>query len=81
MPVNAPDAASQEAAMHDAFRRAGRRPSEVDFVELHATGTARGDPTEANWIGKTFQRDGEILVGSVKGNIGQVSNLCQRFAR
>lgn len=36
-------------------------------------GTASGDPTEANWIGEQFKRDGEVLVGSVKGNIGRVS--------
>ncbi|KZV91528.1 hypothetical protein EXIGLDRAFT_769873, partial [Exidia glandulosa HHB12029] len=39
---------------------------------LHATGTARGDPTEANWAGRAFQRDTELLIGSVKGNIGHL---------
>ncbi|KZV87149.1 ketoacyl-synt-domain-containing protein [Exidia glandulosa HHB12029] len=71
-PVHAPDAVAQEKAMRDAFRRAGRHPSEVDFVELHATGTARGDPTEANWVGRVFKRDSELLIGSVKGNIGHL---------
>ncbi|KIJ23766.1 hypothetical protein M422DRAFT_195526, partial [Sphaerobolus stellatus SS14] len=33
-------------------------------------GTAAGDPTETNWVGEQFKRDGEILVESVKGNIG-----------
>lgn len=49
---------------------ANRLPREVDFLELHATGTASGDPTEANWVGQQFKRDGELLLGSVKGNIG-----------
>jgi acyl transferase domain-containing protein len=35
-------------------------------------GTASGDPTEANWVGECFKRDKEVLIGSVKGNIGLV---------
>ncbi|KAG2004326.1 CurK protein, variant 2 [Coprinopsis cinerea AmutBmut pab1-1] len=69
-PPGAPVAESQRAAMIEAFQRAGRSPRDVDFVELHATGTAKGDPTEANWVGEAFQRERELLVGSVKGNIG-----------
>lgn len=61
--------------MKRAFTQARRRPDEVDFIELHATGTAQGDPTEANWVGEHFQRDGALQIGSVKGNIGYV-NLC-----
>ena len=34
------------------------------------SGTAQGDPTEANWVGRNFRRDDELLIGSVKGNIG-----------
>ncbi|OSX62601.1 hypothetical protein POSPLADRAFT_1055974, partial [Postia placenta MAD-698-R-SB12] len=69
-PSGAPVAEAQRDAMRKAFRLSGRSPREVDFVELHATGTAKGDPTEANWAGEEFQRDDEILIGSVKGNIG-----------
>jgi acyl transferase domain-containing protein len=83
--VNAPVASAQEDAMRRAFRMARVSPTEVDFLELHATGTARGDPTEANWVGEAFQRDGDILLGSVKGNIGYVTTIrphytsCQYF--
>ncbi|OBZ65510.1 putative polyketide synthase 2 [Grifola frondosa] len=71
-PVNAPVAAAQQDAMLRAFAQTGRLPRDVDYVELHATGTAQGDPTEANWVGARFKRDGELLIGSVKGNIGCV---------
>ncbi|KAH9840927.1 ketoacyl-synt-domain-containing protein [Rhodofomes roseus] len=71
-PVNAPVASAQRDAMIRAFRMAGRSPKEVDFIELHATGTATGDPTEANWVGAEFQRDDELVIGSVKGNIGHL---------
>ncbi|KAJ7278022.1 putative polyketide synthase [Mycena rebaudengoi] len=71
-PPGAPVAEAQRQAMTLAFERAERIPSEVAYVELHATGTAKGDPTEANWAGQHFHRpDSEkLLIGSVKGNIG-----------
>ncbi|KIJ38998.1 hypothetical protein M422DRAFT_230841 [Sphaerobolus stellatus SS14] len=71
-PLNAPVATAQQAAMERAYERAGRDPREVDFVEMHATGTAAGDPTEANWVCDKFgHKDGSpLLAGSVKGNLG-----------
>lgn len=87
-PVSAPVADTQTEAMRRAFAGTGRHPSEVDFVELHATGTAAGDPTEANWVSRNFVRDDILPVGSVKGNIGHlevpsffaaVSKVCSMF--
>ena len=78
-PVNAPVAAAQQDAMVRAFRQAGRSPKEVDFIELHATGTAMGDPTEANWVGAEFKRDDELVIGSVKGNVGWVQRVSGRM--
>ncbi|PPQ73012.1 hypothetical protein CVT24_001401 [Panaeolus cyanescens] len=69
-PPGAPVGESQRDAMIQAFKRAGKSPRDVDFVELHATGTAKGDPTEANWVGEHFHRADDLIVGSVKGNIG-----------
>ncbi|KAJ7046120.1 putative polyketide synthase [Mycena alexandri] len=87
-PVSAPVAEAQKAAMHRAYAGTGRLPKEVDYIELHATGTAVGDPVEANWAGAEFRREGELLVGSVKGNIGHLeimsflaslSKVCSMF--
>ncbi|KAI0683985.1 polyketide synthase [Cerioporus squamosus] len=72
VPANAPSAQAQKDAMQRAFLQTGRNPKDVDFIELHATGTVKGDPTEANWVGEAFQRDGDIVVGSVKGNLGHL---------
>ncbi|OSX62596.1 hypothetical protein POSPLADRAFT_1055969 [Postia placenta MAD-698-R-SB12] len=69
-PPGAPVAEAQRDAMRRAFKLAERNPREVDFIELHATGTAKGDPTEVNWVGEEFSREDEVLIGSVKGNIG-----------
>lgn len=72
MPIYAPVASAQALAMDTAFKMAGRHPTEIDFIELHATGTARGDPTEANWVGDMFKRNDELLIGSLKGNFGHL---------
>ncbi|KAF7355656.1 Polyketide synthase [Mycena sanguinolenta] len=71
-PAYAPVAESQRKAMEKAFSQTDCSPSEVDFVELHATGTAAGDPTEANWVGSAFAGSRELLLGSVKGNVGHL---------
>ncbi|OJA18266.1 hypothetical protein AZE42_05820 [Rhizopogon vesiculosus] len=73
-PANSPVASAQRDAMLRAFKQADRQPQEVDFVELHATGTAVGDPTEANWVGESFLKNGnkELLIGSLKGNLGHL---------
>ncbi|KAJ6515504.1 putative polyketide synthase [Mycena sanguinolenta] len=71
-PAYAPVADSQRKAMEKAFSQTDCSPSEVDFVELHATGTAAGDPTEANWVGSAFAGSRELLLGSVKGNVGHL---------
>ncbi|KAF7373671.1 Reducing polyketide synthase FUB1 [Mycena sanguinolenta] len=88
-PANAPVGDAQAEAMRQAYKGTGRSPKEVDFIELHATGTAAGDPVEANWTGREFKRDGEIMIGSVKGNIGHLeisaflaslSKICSMFS-
>jgi acyl transferase domain-containing protein len=48
-------------------------PSELDYVELHGTGTAKGDPIEARALGEALavrSKGDPCLVGSIKTNIG-----------
>jgi acyl transferase domain-containing protein/aryl carrier-like protein len=72
-PVNAPVAEAQADAMFRAYKNTGKTPKDADYVEVHATGTAAGDPTEANWVGKYFGcKDEELVIGSVKGNVGHL---------
>ncbi|KAF8149650.1 polyketide synthase [Mycena galopus ATCC 62051] len=82
-PVKMPIAESQAATMLAAYKGISRSPTEVDFVECHATGTSVGDPIEANWIGKYFKRDSELLIGSVKGNIGhtEITSFLASFTK
>ncbi|MFE9610885.1 type I polyketide synthase [Streptomyces sp. NPDC006012] len=71
-----PDERAQAEVLRLAHRSAGVEPSAVDYVELHGTGTAQGDPVEAAALGAVFgasRQDGPPLrVGSVKTNIGHL---------
>lgn len=71
--LTTPSPEAQAQAIKNAYRDAGLKPNQADFVELHGTGTVVGDQFEANAAGALFAegRDGrEILIGSVKSNVG-----------
>ena len=60
--------------MGEALAQAGVAPSQVDYLEAHATGSQLGDPIElraaAAVYGDGRPGDRPLLVGSVKSNIG-----------
>jgi myxalamid-type polyketide synthase MxaE and MxaD len=70
----APSAAAQETLIRSALRLAAVAPAEVDYVELHGTGTPRGDPVEATALGRALAegRARPVLVGSIKSNLGHL---------
>ncbi|KAF7377231.1 Ketoacyl-synt-domain-containing protein [Mycena sanguinolenta] len=79
MPLYVPNGVVLEECIRRAYERSGLRISDVDYVELHATGTSVGDPIEANVAGRLFAKDNPedspIVLGAVKGNIGY---LCHK---
>ncbi|MCU1470892.1 MAG: Type polyketide synthase 5 [Glaciihabitans sp.] len=74
--LTAPSRGAQRDLLLDAYERAGVGPEQVQYVELHGTGTPVGDPVEAGALGDVFASgragDRPLLVGSVKTNIGHL---------
>jgi acyl transferase domain-containing protein/acyl-CoA synthetase (AMP-forming)/AMP-acid ligase II/acyl carrier protein len=74
--LTAPSRAAQESVLREACRRAGVAPGEMQYVELHGTGTELGDPIEAMALGAVAAagRPAErpLAVGSVKSNLGHL---------
>ncbi|MGK3106591.1 type I polyketide synthase [Streptomyces sp. WAC05858] len=74
--LTAPAAHGQEAMLRAAYERAGVDPAQVQYVELHGTGTKVGDPVEAEALGAVLgagRANGALLrVGSAKTNVGHL---------
>nr|AFU81769.1 styrene syntase [Styrene synthase expression construct pBbA2c-ss1] len=74
--LTGPNPLAQEAVLRTAYERAGVNPADVQYVELHGTGTQLGDPVEASALGAVLgkRRPAErpLLVGSAKTNVGHL---------
>ncbi|MER5352643.1 SDR family NAD(P)-dependent oxidoreductase, partial [Kitasatospora sp. NPDC002551] len=74
--LTTPDRAGQEEVLREAYRLAGVDPAEVQYVELHGTGTRVGDPVEAAALGAVLgaarSAGGPLRVGSAKTNVGHL---------
>ena len=72
----APERAGQVRAMRQAYREAGWRPSDVQLIECHGTGTRAGDTTEIESLIQLWQDEtgipGRCAIGSVKSMIGHL---------
>ena len=69
-----PDA--QNAVVREACADAGVSPKDIVYAEAHGTGTAVGDPIEANALADALcedrPEDQPLLMGSVKTNLGHL---------
>ncbi|MFE4453981.1 beta-ketoacyl synthase N-terminal-like domain-containing protein, partial [Streptomyces sp. NPDC056796] len=74
--LTAPSQAAQEDVLRRAHAAAGIASADVQYVELHGTGTAVGDPVEAAAlaavIGSSRPADMPLRVGSAKTNVGHL---------
>ena len=74
--ITVPDPDAQYEAIRDALAQSGVDPGTVSYVELSGAGTLLGDFAEARALEKAFgassETDGDLLVGSVKTNIGNL---------
>ncbi|WP_062990521.1 type I polyketide synthase [Nocardia anaemiae] len=72
--LTAPSSDAQADVIRRALTRSALDPADIDYVELHGTGTPVGDPIEAAALGAAYgkHRADALRVGSVKTNIGHL---------
>ncbi|HEY8815507.1 MAG TPA: beta-ketoacyl synthase N-terminal-like domain-containing protein, partial [Candidatus Dormibacteraeota bacterium] len=74
--LTVPSQSAQESVVRRAYARSGVKRSEVQYVELHGSGTVVGDPIEAAALGSVLgskrTKDDPLPVGSAKTNVGHL---------
>ncbi|XP_071569269.1 fatty acid synthase-like isoform X2 [Temnothorax nylanderi] len=80
--ITFPSVEKQKILLNKFYEECEIMPSELSYMEAHATGTLAGDPVEVMAIDQTLcaKRNTPLLMGSVKSNIGHsepASGLCQ----
>ncbi|KAJ4361108.1 uncharacterized protein N0V89_001677 [Didymosphaeria variabile] len=72
--ITHPHAGTQEKLLRKVLRDAGVEPCDINYIELHGTGTQAGDLQEttsvANVFGNTRSSNSPLYVGALKANIG-----------
>ena len=72
--ITHPHTGAQQSLMLTALDRAGLASSDIDYVELHGTGTQAGDSAEIESVSSVFngaeRRITPLYIGAVKSNIG-----------
>lgn len=74
--ISLPGREAQADLIESVYQQAGIERNQVFYIEAHGTGTAVGDPIEADALGEQFGADREpgdvCIIGSVKTNIGHL---------
>ncbi len=72
--ITVPNPEAQKKVIRAALKSARVNPKDIQYVEMHGTGTSVGDPLEAQAISEVMSEDRDAdspcIVGSVKTNIG-----------
>lgn len=73
--ITVPNGNSQTELIRSTINNAGITPKDIQYIEMHGTGTFVGDPIEVNAIGSVMgdcERTAPCVVSSVKANIGHL---------
>lgn len=72
--ITHPHSGAQQRLYRHVLQKASMNSEEVDYIEMHGTGTVAGDTTEVDSISKVFGRAPKnhypLYIGSVKPNVG-----------
>ena len=76
--LTVPNGTAQERLFEEALSQAGIAPSELDYLEVHGTGSELGDPIEVRAVAEVYgrgrDRERPLLLGTVKTNIGHLES-------
>ena len=76
--LTVPNGTAQEQLFAETLSQAGMAPSDVDYLEVHGTGSELGDPIEVRAAAAVYGRGRDagrpILLGTVKTNIGHLES-------
>ncbi len=76
--LTAPNGKSQEKLMKKTIHSARVKAEQIDYVEMHGTGTKLGDPIEVNAVASVYgnirTKENPLKIGSVKSNIGHLES-------
>ncbi len=69
-----PNKDAQVKLMQSVYSKAKVKPAEIQYIECHGTGTQAGDTAEIGALSEVFTagREIDLMVGSVKTNIGHL---------
>ncbi|NLL73442.1 MAG: SDR family NAD(P)-dependent oxidoreductase [Clostridiales bacterium] len=74
--LTAPNGAAQAKLMRKTLEEANLTSLDVDYIEMHGTGTKLGDPIEVEAVSQVYgenrTKENPLLIGSVKSNIGHL---------
>lgn len=67
-----PDGLGAELGMKEALEEAGIQPDDVDYINMHATSTPVGDPSELKGIEKVFGKRASLSLSGTKSMTGHL---------
>ncbi len=74
--LTVPNGIAQQKVIRAALANAKIEPNQIDYVEVHGTGTSLGDPIEVEALAKILSdghsQERPLMLGSVKTNIGHL---------
>jgi len=74
--LTAPNGAAQAKLMRNTLAASNLTAQDIDYLEMHGTGTKLGDPIEVSAVAEVYcenrSKENPLRIGSVKSNIGHL---------
>lgn len=76
--ITHPHSMTQQELYKRVLQKARVNPENVQYIEMHGTGTQAGDQTEVESVTSVFgqRRDSPLYIGAVKSNVGHGEGVC-----